>query len=77
MPQLRLALAQVNPRVGDLDGNAELVLAAARDAAAAGAHLLVLPEMPPTVPPPCASLNASPAFHASKNSFSSQTVHEM
>ena len=45
MPQLRLALAQVNPRVGDLDGNAELVLAAARDAAAAGAHLLVLPEM--------------------------------
>ena len=45
MPQLRLALAQVNPRVGDLDGNVELVLDAARQAAADGAHLLVLPEM--------------------------------
>ncbi|WP_375000015.1 NAD+ synthase [Aeromicrobium sp. CTD01-1L150] len=45
MPQLRLALAQVNPRVGDLSGNTELVLASARDAAAAGAHLLVMPEM--------------------------------
>lgn len=45
MPQLRLALAQVNPRVGDLDGNVELVLDAARRAAADGAHLLVMPEM--------------------------------
>ncbi len=45
MPQLRLALAQVNPRVGDLDGNAELVVASAREASAAGAHLLVMPEM--------------------------------
>ncbi|MGJ9411132.1 NAD+ synthase [Aeromicrobium sp. CF4.19] len=45
MPQLRLALAQVNPTVGDLHGNAQLVLASARDAAAQGAHLLVLPEM--------------------------------
>ena len=45
MPQLRIALAQVNPRVGDLAGNAELVVRSARDAVAAGAHLLVLPEM--------------------------------
>ncbi len=45
MPQLRLALAQVNPRLGDLDGNVELVVAAAHEAAQAGAHLLVLPEM--------------------------------
>lgn len=45
MPQLRLALAQVNPRVGDLEGNAELVMASAREASAAGAHLLVMPEM--------------------------------
>ncbi len=45
MPQLRLALAQVNPRLGDLDGNVELVVAAAHEAAPAGAHLLVLPEM--------------------------------
>ena len=45
MPQLRLALAQVNPTVGALDANAELVLQSARDAAEAGAHLLVMPEM--------------------------------
>ncbi|MGI9085409.1 MAG: NAD+ synthase [Aeromicrobium sp.] len=45
MPQLRLALAQVNARVGDLDGNSELVLASCRDAAARGAHLVALPEM--------------------------------
>jgi len=45
MPQLRLALAQVNARVGDLAGNAELVLQAAREAAAAGSDLLVMPEM--------------------------------
>ena len=45
MPQLRIALAQVNARVGDLDGNAEVVLASCRDAAERGAHLVVLPEM--------------------------------
>ena len=45
MPQLRLALAQVNPCVGDLAGNLDLVLAAARDADAAGVRLLALPEM--------------------------------
>ncbi len=45
MPQLRLALAQVNARVGDLDGNAELVLASCRDAAERDAHLIVFPEM--------------------------------
>jgi NAD+ synthase (glutamine-hydrolysing) len=44
MPQLRLALAQVNPTVGDLAGNADLVLAAAARARDAGAHLVVFPE---------------------------------
>lgn len=45
MPQLRLALAQVNARVGDLHGNAELVVEQVHAAADAGAHLVVLPEM--------------------------------
>lgn len=45
MPQLRLALAQVNPTVGDLAGNADLVVTSAHEAARAGAHLLALPEM--------------------------------
>ncbi|MDF2967779.1 MAG: synthase [Nocardioidaceae bacterium] len=45
MPQLRLALAQVNPVVGDLRGNADLVAAYVRRAAGADAHLVALPEM--------------------------------
>ena len=45
MPQLRIALAQVNPRVGDLDGNADLVLEWTRKAAESGAHVVVFPEM--------------------------------
>ena len=45
MPQLRIALAQVNPCVGDFDGNADLVVAQCRAAAEQGAHLIVFPEM--------------------------------
>jgi NAD+ synthase (glutamine-hydrolysing) len=43
--QLRIALAQVDPTVGDLAGNADLVLATARRAVAAGAHVAAFPEM--------------------------------
>jgi len=42
---LRLALAQANPVVGDLAGNSEQVLRYAREAAAAGAHVVAFPEM--------------------------------
>ncbi|GHC91671.1 NAD+ synthase [Nocardiopsis terrae] len=45
MAQLRIALAQVNPTVGDLEGNRRTVVGAARRAAEKGAHLVVLPEM--------------------------------
>ncbi|HKE70899.1 MAG TPA: NAD+ synthase, partial [Nocardioidaceae bacterium] len=45
MPQLRIALAQVNPCVGDFDGNADLVVAQCHEAAAQGAQLVVFPEM--------------------------------
>ncbi|NUT46435.1 MAG: hypothetical protein HOV94_03810, partial [Saccharothrix sp.] len=45
MPQLRLALAQVNACVGDLAGNPELVVEWSRKAVEAGAHLAVFPEM--------------------------------
>jgi len=45
MPRLRLALAQSNPVVGDLAGNAEQIVVAARAAAAQGADLLALGEM--------------------------------
>lgn len=45
MPTLRLALAQVNPTVGDLPGNADIVRRWARDAVSAGAQLVVFPEL--------------------------------
>ena len=45
MPQLRVALAQVNPTVGDLEGNAALVERWAVHAAGLGAHLVLFPEM--------------------------------
>lgn len=45
MPQLRLALAQVDPTLGDLTGNAALVRTWAAKARDAGAHLVAFPEM--------------------------------
>ena len=45
MPRLRLALAQTNPVVGDLVGNVEAVVAAARAARDAGADILLAGEM--------------------------------
>ncbi|ARU53468.1 NAD+ synthase (glutamine-hydrolyzing) [Cellulosimicrobium cellulans] len=45
MADLRVALAQVDTCVGDLDGNAALVLARTREAATAGARLVAFPEM--------------------------------
>jgi len=49
---MKIALAQLNPTVGDLAGNRALVEDAAREAAAAGAELLVCPEMVLTGYPP-------------------------
>ncbi|MEV4602275.1 NAD+ synthase [Amycolatopsis sp. NPDC049253] len=48
MPQLRIALAQVNPTVGDIDGNTALTVEWTRRAAEAGAHVVVFPEMSQT-----------------------------
>ncbi|MEU6754532.1 NAD+ synthase [Spirillospora sp. NPDC046719] len=45
MAQLRIALAQVNPTVGDLGGNADLIVEWTKRAADAGAHLVAFPEM--------------------------------
>ena len=42
---LCIGLAQLNPLVGDLEGNSRQVLAAARQAAAAGVQVLVTPEL--------------------------------
>ncbi|GED87380.1 NAD+ synthase [Streptomyces sp. 6-11-2] len=45
MPQLRLALNQIDSRVGDLAGNSEAIVRRARESAERGAHLAVFPEM--------------------------------
>jgi NAD+ synthase (glutamine-hydrolysing) len=49
---LRIALAQLNLVVGDLDGNRETILAAIADAKAEGAELVVLPELAVSGYPP-------------------------
>lgn len=45
MPQLRVALAQVNPCVGDIVGNSTMIADRCREATAAGAHIVVFGEM--------------------------------
>lgn len=42
---MRAALAQINPTVGDLEGNAALILRTTIEARAAGADLVVFPEL--------------------------------
>ncbi len=45
MARLKIAVAQINATVGDLAGNARRILAAAAEAAALGADLLLTPEL--------------------------------
>src|SRR5437899_10851390 len=52
MEGVRIALAQVNPTVGDLEGNRWLIERAIGDARAAGADLVALPELAVTGYPP-------------------------
>src|SRR5579872_5599766 len=49
---MRIALAQLNPTVGDLTGNVDRMSRAARDAASRGAEIVVFPELSITGYPP-------------------------
>jgi NAD+ synthase (glutamine-hydrolysing) len=49
---VRLALAQINPVVGDLDGNRDLILGHLSDARSNGADLVLFPELAVTGYPP-------------------------
>ncbi len=63
MRQLRIGLAQINPTVGDLDGNCALIAARIAQARTLGVELLVFPEMVvPGYPPE--DLLLRPAFIA-------------
>ena len=42
---MRIAVPRFDPTIGDVEGNAGLILQAAESAAAQGAHLLLLPEL--------------------------------
>src|ERR1700712_3485907 len=61
MPRLRLALAQTNPLVGDIPGNSDQIVDAARRAHEAGADLLAVGEMAITGYP-IEDLAAQPSF---------------
>ena len=60
---MKVAIAQINPTVGDLQGNAALVAAAARKAHAQGARVVIAPELAITGYPP-EDLLLRPAFMA-------------
>ena len=67
--KLRLALAQVNPTVGDLAGNAALIVGSTAQAKSAGAHIVIFPEMILTGYP-VEDLALRPSFQvASKNAL--------
>jgi len=63
MSSIRIAMAQINPTVGDLRGNASLILGYARRAVDKGAELVIFPELAVTGYPP-EDLLLKPAFIA-------------
>ncbi|GAC1659680.1 MAG: hypothetical protein NVS9B15_22750 [Acidobacteriaceae bacterium] len=42
---MKIALAQINPTIGDLDGNAKKIISFAQDALSRGAELAIFPEL--------------------------------
>ena len=74
--KLRLALAQINPTVGDLAGNAALVKKAALDAHKAGAHIAIFPEMVLTGYP-VEDLALRPSFQVASKAAIAQLAKEL
>ena len=63
MRSLRVALAQINPSVGDLAGNTATILRSIEEAEAAGCDVVVLPELALTGYPPEDLLLRRPFVH--------------
>ncbi len=76
MPNLRIALAQLNPTVGDVAGNARLSLEACLLADKAGAQLVALPEMMLTGYP-IEDLALRPSFIEASRAAARQLAQEL
>jgi NAD+ synthase (glutamine-hydrolysing) len=74
--RLRLAGAQINPVVGDIDGNADRILAAYADAVDRNAHLVVFPELTITGYPP-EDLVFKPSFLAASQAMMQRLAREI
>jgi len=74
--KLRLALAQVNPTVGDLAGNAELIAATVTSARESGADIVVFPEMIVTGYP-VEDLALRPSFQIASKAMISQIAQDI
>ena len=70
---MRLALAQLNVVVGDLDGNVEAIVSSVREAERSGADLVVLPELAVTGYPP-EDLLLRPGFVRATSSTASRAA---
>jgi NAD+ synthase (glutamine-hydrolysing) len=73
--QLRVGLAQVDTRVGDLAGNADLVRAWTAKAAGDGVHLVVFPEMTLTGYPAEDLVLRESFAHASEHALADLATH--
>ncbi|NDG69639.1 MAG: NAD+ synthase, partial [Actinobacteria bacterium] len=69
---LRIAMAQINPVLGDLDGNSQLILGAVKEALVSGADVILFSEMVLTGYP-VEDLALRPAFQKA----SSRRVNEL
>ncbi len=72
---MRLALAQINTTVGDLEGNRELILSRMNEARDAGADIVLFPELAITGYPP-EDLLLRPSFVAAAESSLAQVAKE-
>ncbi len=73
---MKIAIAQLNPTIGNLSGNAQLILAAAQQAVAQGARLLLTPELSLCGYPP-RDLLMHPGFIAEMAQILSQLAQDL
>lgn len=75
-PAMKIALAQINPLIGDFAGNSAKIISAARAAAHRGCRLVVLPELALSGYPP-QDLLERPAFIADHESALSRLIAQV